>query len=427
MSLTMRPVGDRQLQVPFQQLLELTPGFHRFRIPMSEIMGLMDPRSQFDIELVPNDDSNETTLYFGLMDFVVEAQGPEGVQKKAKCVIWDLDNTLWEGVLVEDGVDKLRLKEGIRSLIQSLDSRGILNSIASKNNPEEALGAIKKFQLEEYFLCPQISWYPKSQGIQAIIKQLNIGADAVLFIDDSKFEREEVKAVCPEVRTLAAEEYRALLDREEFQVPVTSESRERRKLYRVEMDRQKLAKTFEHDYLAFLRQCQIRLTIRPMAEDNLERVHELTQRTNQMNFSGNRYDRNVLRTLLTDPYRDTFVLSCEDRFGSYGVIGFSIVDRREPRMTDLMFSCRIQSKRVEHAFLAFVIRKYMEETGKDFYADYRKTPRNAPTGQVFADLQMEEVENRDGVVLLRFPMRRTVADDGIIDIVADEVAAAKPA
>ena len=130
-----------------------------------------------------------------------------------------------------------------------------------------------------------------------------------------------------------------------------------------------------------------------MTEENLERVHELTQRTNQMNFSGNRYDREVLRKLLSSPHLDTFVLSCEDRFGSYGVIGFSIVDRREPRMTDLMFSCRIQSKRVEHAFLAHVIRRYIGETGKNFYANYRKTPRNAPSGRVFADLAMEEDRN----------------------------------
>ncbi len=89
-----------------------------------------------------------------------------------------------------------------------------------------------------------------------------------------------------------------------------------------------------------------------MTEENLERVHELTQRTNQMNFSGNRYDREVLREIVRKLSSRHHVLSCEDRFGSYGVIGFSLVDRREPRMTDLMFSCRMQSKRVEHAFLA---------------------------------------------------------------------------
>jgi FkbH-like protein len=425
MSLTMRPT-DECAKVPFQKLLEVKPGFHQFRIPLEEITAFLDVRREFDIELVPNDDVHETTLYFGMMEFVVEIPASKVAQLKIKCVVWDLDHTLWDGVLVEDGVEKLRLKTGIGAIIQSLDARGILNSIASKNNSQEALEAIKKFKLHEYFLVPQIAWHPKSQGIQAIARQLNIGLDSLLFIDDSKFEREEVRTVCPEVRTLAAEEYRTLLAREEMQVPITDESKARRKLYHVEMNRQMLAQNFSNDYIAFLRHCHVQLTVRPMTEENLERVHELTQRTNQMNFSGNRYDRVVLKSLLANPNLDTFVLSCEDRFGSYGVIGFCIVDHREPRMTDLMFSCRIQSKRVEHAFLAHLIRKYVAETGKEFYANYRKTPRNAPSGQVFADLYMEEVESRDGVLLLRFPTGKEVSDDGVIEIVVPENFMVKP-
>jgi FkbH-like protein len=188
-----------------------------------------------------------------------------------------------------------------------------------------------------------------------------------------------------------------------------------------------VAQSFSNDYMAFLRHCQIQLTVRPMTEENLERVHELTQRTNQMNFSGNRYSREVLKNLLASPHLDTFVLSCEDRFGSYGVIGFSIVDRREPRMTDLMFSCRIQSKRIEHAFLASVIRRYISETGKDFYADYRKTPRNAPSGQVFTDLSMEVTETRDGVLSLKFRKEREVPEDGVIDIILQDEMMGMPA
>ncbi len=164
-----------------------------------------------------------------------------------------------------------------------------------------------------------------------------------------------------------------------------------------------------------------------MSEENLERVHELTQRTNQMNFSGNRYDRDVLRNILSSAYLDTFVLSCQDRFGSYGVIGFAIVDRREPRMTDLMFSCRIQSKRVEHAFLASVIRRYISETGKEFCANYRKTSRNAMSGQVFGDLGMEQTETRDGVLSLRFPKGKEVPDDGVIEVTVLEALAETPA
>jgi len=330
-------------------------------------------------------------------------------------------------VLTEDGIEKLRLQPEIGAVIRAVDARGILNSIASKNNADEALQAIKQFKLDQYFLCPQISWSPKSQSIQAIAKQLNIGLDSVVFIDDSKFEREEVKAVCPEVRTLAAEEYSTLLMREEFQVPVTEESKERRKLYRVEIDRLVLAQSFSSDYISFLRHCQIQLRVGPMTDENLERVHELTQRTNQMNFSGNRYDRAVLRQVLMNPDLDTFVLSCEDRFGSYGVIGFAIVDRRQPLLTDLMFSCRIQSKRVEHAFLSYLIPRYMAETGRDFFANYRKTPRNAPSGQVFADFGMEQVQSRDGVLLLRFSKDQEVLKDGVIEVVGPESLVTQPA
>jgi len=418
LSLTMRAT-DEQSKIPFQKLIKLTPGFHRIRVPIEEITALIDVRQAFGIDLIPNDEANETTLYFGLMDFVTELAEAKKIEKagtKIKCVIWDLDNTLWDGVLVEDGTDRLRLKANIATIIQTLDQRGILHSIASKNNSEDALRVLKRFDLDQYFLCPQISWEPKSQGIKAIAQQLNIGLDSILFIDDSRFELAEVKAVYPEVQLLNAEQYGTLTERNELEVPITAESRMRRELYKVEASRQSLAQSFSTDYMAFLRHCQIQLSIRPMTEENLERVHELTQRTNQMNFSGNRYDREVLRGLLSAPHIDTFVLSCEDRFGSYGVIGFSLVDRLEPRMTDLMFSCRIQSKRVEHAFLAWVIRKYMSETGGDFYANYRKTPRNAPSGKVFGDLSMEEIEIKDGVSSLVFSKGREVPDDGVIDI-----------
>jgi predicted enzyme involved in methoxymalonyl-ACP biosynthesis len=137
-----------------------------------------------------------------------------------------------------------------------------------------------------------------------------------------------------------------------------------------------------------------------------------------MNFSGNRYDRDLLKTILATPSLDTYVLSCEDRFGSYGVVGFSIVDSREPRMTDLMFSCRIQSKRVEHAFLSYVIRQYIAETGKDFYANYRKTSRNAPSGRVFGEIGMKEIGQQGEVSSLVFRRHQEIPDDGIVNVVA---------
>jgi FkbH-like protein len=416
LSLTMRS-ADKEVRVPFQELFELTPGFHRVRVEIEKISRFLDVRHPFTVDLIPNDDDGETTLYFGLMEFVQEIAQPSEKAKKLKCVVWDLDNTLWDGVLVEDGPGKLRLKANIVHTIKTLDSRGVLHSIASKNNRDEALQVLKDFDIDQYFLCPQISWQPKSEGINTIAQQLNIGRDTLLFVDDANFELEQVKSACPDVQVLNAREYKALLEMKEFQVPVTEESRGRRKMYQVETRRQDQAESFGNDYMGFLGHCKIRMNIRPMTEENLQRVHELTQRTNQMNFSGNRYDRELLRKILSTTYLDTYVIECEDRFGSYGVVGFSIVDSREPRMTDLMFSCRIQSKRVEHAFLGHIIRNYIAESGRDFCANYRKTPRNAPSGKVFDDLGMKETSVKGGVSTLIFSKDGQVPDDGIVHIV----------
>jgi FkbH-like protein len=426
LSLTIRSV-DAKLRVPFQQLIELDPGFHRVRVPYPVIAGVVDLSVPFNIELIPNDDSKEVTLLFGLMDFVREKLQPEAElvaaapsPKKIKCVVWDLDNTLWDGILVEDGDERLTLKVGIRDIIEQLDQRGILQSVASKNNREEALAVLRREGMEEFFLAPQISWLPKSEGIKEIARQLNIGLDSLLFVDDSEFELRQVSATLPDVRNMNARDYRSILGLDECDVPVTAESKERRKMYRVEEQRRAEADNFADDYMAFLRHCDIKLSIRPMIEENIERVHELTQRTNQMNFSGNRYSRAVLEQIFSTSYLETHVLEVDDRFGSYGVVGFCIVDTREPLMTDLMFSCRIQSKRVEHAFLAHIIRQYVAKTGKDFRALYRKTPRNSPSGQVFADIGMKELENQDGVSLLLFAKERVVPDDGLVTITVHE-------
>jgi FkbH-like protein len=428
LSLTVRSI-DTETQIPFQKLIQVGPGFQRIRIPLQEIEQAVDLATPFNVELIPNDDNNEVTLVFGLMDFVREipdliAAIPESSTepKKVKCIVWDLDNTLWNGILVEDGVDKLTLKPGIKEVIEEIDRRGILQSVASKNNHDEAMSVIKKFGIEEYFLSPQISWRPKSLAVQTIAHQLNIGLDTLLFVDDSEFELQEVSGVHQEVRTLNASKYLEIAYLEECRVPVTDESRNRRKMYRVETQRRDAAESFADDYLAFLRHCEIKLNIRPMIDENLERVHELTQRTNQMNFSGNRYDRSVLKEILSTPYLDTYVLDVEDRFGTYGVVGFCIVDRRVPLMTDLMFSCRIQSKRVEHAFLSHIIREYISEMDRDFWANYRKTPRNAPSGRVFTDLGMQESENIAGVSRLMFPKDRIVPDDGVVNITVREPA-----
>ena len=387
---------------------------------MEEITRVLHLDAPFTVDLIPNDIADGDTLFFGLLDFVTADPALLPKPKKqsgVKCIVWDLDNTLWDGVLVEDGSEKLVLKPGIVDIIQKLDRRGILHSIASKNNFDDAMACLKARSLDDYFLHPQISWNPKSEALKTIARKLNIGIDTLLFVDDSQFELAEVRSSCPEVRTLLADRYLDLPALPECKGKETEESATRRQMYQQEAVRESVAESCAGDYQKFLRECEIVMQIEPVSAANLERVHELTQRTNQMNFSGSRYERALLEQIAATPHLDTYVISCRDRFGNYGIVGFSIVDSREPRMTDLAFSCRIQAKRVEHAFLTHLLKKYAEEGSNGFWANYRKTPRNAPSGQVFADLGLEEAGERDGVTELVFRKGRQILDDGIIRIV----------
>lgn len=416
----------RKRQAPqsaFQRILTARAGYHCERISFHEIRRVVDVTQPFEVEIVPNE-ADDTLLYVGLMEFVwlrhsaapKPAESPGGHVKPLKCIVWDLDNTLWSGTLIEDGPERIRLREDVVELIKDTDRRGILHSIASKNNPDDAAHVLESMGLAEYFLHPQVSWNPKSQSVALIAELLNLGVDSLMFVDDQPFEREEVSRALPSVTVLDAASYREIASRPECRSPITDESRQRRAMYRQEEQRIRIKETFQGDYRTFLRDCQIRLTLSPLTAQNSERVYELAQRTNQMNFSGNRYPRQQLTELRKASAHETYVMECRDRFGSYGIVGFAVVDVGEPRLLDLMFSCRVQAKHVEHAFLAFIISKHARTPSRDFHANYRRTKKNESSGRVFEDVGFEVISEHDGVLNLKFPADRGVIGEDVVQI-----------
>jgi FkbH-like protein len=406
---------------PFQELISLPPGYTRAKVPFAEIARTIDTAQPFEVEIVPNDCDGKV-LFFGLMDFVLERQearresAPIDGNKKLKCVVWDLDNTLWDGILVEDGPENIRTRQAVVDTIKQLDQRGILQSVASKNNHDDAMKVLRLTGLDEYFLYPQISWGPKSQSVFQIAQSLNIGADSLALVDDQEFEREEVKAALPQVTVIDAADAALLPGRPDCQVPVTAESKNRRLMYREQEQRETALRSFDGNYLGFLKDCHLEARISSLQDSNLKRVYELAQRTNQLNFSGNRYLESQLLEILGTSFLETYVIECLDRFGNYGVVGFAIVDEREPRLQDLMFSCRVQGKRVEHAILSFLLKRFVEGSNRDFYANYRQTPKNSPSGKVFKEMGFELVADLDGVQSLVFRRGREFPDDRIIKI-----------
>jgi FkbH-like protein len=413
--------------MPYQALLTMLPGFNRHRLPIAEIARSVDLSGRLDLELTPNEISEGSTLVFGALDFVRDSawrnadgiRRPERTSSKTrlcKCVVWDLDGTLWDGILAEDGQDNLRLKGKVVETLKSLDDRGILLSVASKNDADAALAALRRLGVADYFVVPHINWAPKSQSLEQIAKDLNIGLDTLLFVDDSAFERAQVSSACPSVVVIDAAEYESILGRPECQVPVTAESKKRRLFYKQQQTRDDARKGFYGDYFEFLRGCELKLTIRSLSSADLERVYELTQRTNQLNFSGNRYTHDELRELIQNSDLETYVLDCEDRFGVYGTVGFCIVNHVNSRIIDLMFSCRIQAKRVEHALLSHLLRIYRGRGSEIVYANYRKTERNAAAGKVFDDLGFTVLGESNGLADLCFPADREIPNDGIVEI-----------
>ena len=135
-----------------------------------------------------------------------------------------------------------------------------------------------------------------------------------------------------------------------------------------------------------------------------------------MNFSGKRYSRETIESLLDSSELETYVIDCSDRFGSYGTVGFCIVDSREPRMLDLLFSCRVQSRRVEHAFVSYVLKRYRNRGRNGLFADFKKTERNAQSGKVFDELGFAQKGNNEGVIDLYFSFESSILDEEVIAV-----------
>jgi FkbH-like protein len=401
--------------VSFNERFDLPPGFTERWVPVSRIAERVDLDQPFEMSLLLGN-VEPRLLYFLAAEFVAGISGPitQGVAaarpaaakadvKKVKCVVWDLDNTLWDGVLVESGGTAPKLRPGVLDIVRALDERGILQSVASKNNHDEAWSLLEAYGLAEYMLFPQINWGPKSAGLRAIAEQLNIGLDTLALVDDQPFERGEIAANASPAIALADSVIPTLLQDPRFAGSSSAEARQRRGFYQTEMKRHQVLSSFNGDYIDFLRDSQIVLDIHPPLKDEIDRLHELIQRTNQMNFSGTRYSRPQLAEVLDKPDLDGFTLHVVDRYGDYGIVGFALLRRRDPvvRMVDLAMSCRVQAKHVEHAMLLALMERYRRKGYSAFEAEYRRTDRNAPASQVFADLAFERQANEGDLEVYR--------------------------
>ena len=370
----------------FRQAIPISQGENLTIIPGDKLLPCCSTPGYL-VKLYPENDI-EAELDILWCDFVqggfVEKDAPA---EKVKCLVWDLDNTLWNGILIEtEDNESLELKAGVLETIKKLDERGIIQSIASKNDFAPAMEQLEKLGISEYFLYPEIHWNAKSASIKNIAANLNIGVDAMAFIDDSVFEREQVHSALPEVRTYDALEVEKLTELPEFDVIVTDESRHRREMYRAEEKRNALMASGNDDTVSFLRKCNLRIKVfAPQTEADITRCFELVNRTNQLNMSGRRYTRNEFDALLSKIGQTSIAFSCKDDFGSYGIVGFMQYrkDNCELCFTEFAMSCRVAGKYVESALFTHVLNDTCCEKGT---LTVHKTKKNVLLRKTFESI-----------------------------------------
>ena len=321
-------------------------------------------------------------------------------QPAIKCVVWDLDHTVWNGVLLEG--DQLELRPGVREAMETLDARGILQSIASKNESAPALAQLARFGLGHFFLHPQINWEPKSESLRKIAQRLNLGINTFAFIDDQPFERDEVVFSVPEVRAFDPAELEAQLNAPEFTPKtITEDARRRREMYQADLVRQVEETSFKGTSDAFLATLGMTLTVAPAEASDLQRVEELVARTNQLNTTGHLYSYEELEALRVSPDHRLFVAELVDKHGSYGKIGVVLLHCAEAVWTVklLLMSCRVMSRGVGGALIT-LLRREARNSGVKLHADFRATDRNRMMYVTYKFAGFSELSETDGVSLL---------------------------
>ena len=252
--------------------------------------------------------------------------------EKIKLIIWDLDDTFWEGTLSEGAV---QIPMNRKNLLETLTDIGIINSICSKNDAEPVRKKLEEEGLAEHFVFPSVNWNPKGQRIKQLIADMQLRPANVLFLDDNPSNLAEVEHFCADIMTGTPELINQLAE-DAAKAPRKDLQHKRLQQYRV-LEQKHQAKSELGSNEAFLYQSNIRVEIAHDCLENLERIHDLILRSNQLNFTKVRSTEEELRELLSDESVSCGYAAVRDNFGDYGIVGFYAL--KDNRLIHFTFSC----------------------------------------------------------------------------------------
>lgn len=339
-------------------------------------------------------------------------------KEKIKCVVWDLDNTIWEGILLED--TEVTLKKDIKQVIQGLDERGILQSIASKNDYSSAKNKLMKLGIDEFFLYPQINWNSKSSSIKTIAEKVNLSVKAFAFIDDQQFELDEVSHSVPDVLCINSSELAHLLDMPEMNPTfITDDSKNRRLMYQNDITRNRIEEEFIGPKEEFLASLNMKFTISPARLEDLQRAEELTIRTHQLNATGYTYSYDELNGFRVSPKHKLLITGLDDKYGTYGKIGLALIECSESSWTLklLLMSCRVMSRGVGSVLLNYVIQLAKKAGMTSLFAEFIPNDRNRIMLITYKFAGFYQVGEKDGLITFCHDLKQIQKSPGYISVI----------
>ena len=275
----------------------------------------------------------------------------------------------------------------MRTVVEELDRRGILQSVASQGDENLALAALQEVGLQHYFLAPQIGLIQgKSQQVTIIAETLNIQLEHIGLIDDCAYQRAAVSHALPDVTVFHAAQATSLPQLSFFAIgEPTAESRNRRKLYAADVQRRTAQHSWDGSRLDFLKSCQIVVALRAATEQDVARVYELFERTHRFNASADRYTIETIRDFIRSDESRVTIAQLSDRFGDQGLVGVMILGQREDRweITALLVSCRVMGRGVGETLLCEGL-EIAKSNGQMFvHATYQQTAYNRMMALLF--------------------------------------------
>ena len=339
-----------------------------------------------------------------------------------KCAVLDLDNTLWQGIVGEDGMERIQPDQELQKHILDRYERGVILAIASRNNMEDAMEVINQHPRmilrKKHFAAWRINWDSKDRNIAALAEELNIGLDSMVFIDDDPFQQNLIRASLPEIAVVPPSRLKGYSGFHTF--TVTEEDARRGALYAEDRLRKEFKQSFK-DMDEYLRGLRLEVLVGEVGPDSIPRISQLTQKTNQFNLTTRRYSEEEITAGIHEG-KKVWAVRVKDALGDYGTTGVCIVDpgSEEWRIDSFLLSCRVMGRAVEKAFLSYVANQARSAGMARLIGEYIPTKKNQPCASFFSDAGFVSVRAPHEVRRYHFDLAQELQKPDFITVREEE-------